>query len=327
MKQFQGDSISEAKRAFREFPHDRLFLRDALSRADGNLFTDRWPNPTVWLLRNQQRHTSFIIGECPAAGFIPEVAASLQTDQWGPCLSLPSASWRQDLSNRFGELFHFGKPMITFQNLDPVRSQEAQKRSALSDEFKLVQLAVRHLEQIRPRGWADPKDFIARSIGFGIANRDDHIVSYALSNFPLDDAIEVAVETRPEYRCRGLAKIAASALLNFSINKGLAPQWTSWAGNPEACLLARKLGFRMNIHTHGHSSDQRLSSRLGIQPQTMPSNAWQMNPAWHSSPTVNSFQQRSIVTGQTGNKRNVLKHRGKLSRFEMQRNIATDADR
>ena len=249
MEQFRDDSTSEAKRAFREFPHDRLFLRDALSRADGNLFIDRWPDPTVWLLRNQQRHTSFIVGECPTAGFIPEAAASLQADQWGPCLSLPSESWQQSLSDRFGELFHFGEPMITFQNLDPVQLRAAEKPSDLSGEFKLVQLAVRHLEQIRPRGWADPIHFIEQSVGFGVVDRADQIASYALSNFMLDDAVEVAVETQPEYRRRGFARLAASALLNFSLRKGLVPQWTSWAGNLEACSLARDLGFR-DEHPH-----------------------------------------------------------------------------
>jgi GNAT superfamily N-acetyltransferase len=249
MERFRGDSTLEAKRAFRGFPHDRLFLRDALSRADGNLFVDRLPDPTVWLLRNQQRDTSFIVGECPTTGFIPEVAASLQTDQWGPCLSLPSESWQQSLSDRFGELFYFGEPMITFQNLDPTQFRAAETLSQLSGEFKVVQLAVRHLEQIRPRGWADPKHFIEQSVGFGVVDGIDQIASYALSNFVLEDAVEVAVETEPEYRRRGFARLAASALLSFSISKGLAPQWTSWAGNLEACSLARKLGFR-DEHPH-----------------------------------------------------------------------------
>jgi hypothetical protein len=43
----------------------------------------------------------------------------------------------------------------------------------------------------------------------------------------------------------------------------------------------------------------------------MPSNAWQMIPVGHRCPMVNSLQQRSIATGQTGNKRNVLKLCGK----------------
>jgi hypothetical protein len=41
----------------------------------------------------------------------------------------------------------------------------------------------------------------------------------------------------------------------------------------------------------------------------MPSNAWQMIQAGHSCHIVNRLQQRSIATGQTGNKREVLKHR------------------
>jgi GNAT acetyltransferase len=249
MEQFRNDSTAEAKRAFREFPYDRLFLRDALSRADGNLFVDSWPAPTVWFLRNQQRHTSFIVGECPTAEFIAQVATSLQADQWGPCLSLPSESWQRSLSDRSGELFHFGEPMITFQNLDPARLQAAERPSELSGDFKLVQLGVGHLEQIRPRGWADPMRFVEQSIGFGVVDRVDQVVSYALSNFALEDAVEVAVETQAKYRRRGFARLAAGALLNFSLSKGLAPQWTSWAGNLEACALARSLGFR-DEHPH-----------------------------------------------------------------------------
>ena len=60
-----------------------------------------------------------------------------------------------------------------------------------------------------------------RASGFGVVNRVDQVVSYALSNFALEDAVEVAVETQAKYRRRGFAKIAAQALLNFSISKGL----------------------------------------------------------------------------------------------------------
>ena len=44
---------------------------------DGNLFMSLAGTHGLVVTCNQQRHTSFIVGECPTAGFIAQVAASL----------------------------------------------------------------------------------------------------------------------------------------------------------------------------------------------------------------------------------------------------------
>ena len=225
--------MKRAEEVFARFPHDWLFLKDALARSAGNLFASPLEIPETHLLRNEVRQISFIAGRCDS-GFAADAASLLQTGKWGPCVSLPSDDWRESLA-KLGDLFYIGDSMITFTGLAPAAGGSLEGREA-------VRLEGKHAGQITLRGWPSASTFVQSSIGFGIV-ADGQVLSYAISNFPMSDAMEVAVWTSPEHRRRGLAFKSASALLNFCRNKDIEAHWTSWSGNVAACSLARKLGF------------------------------------------------------------------------------------
>ena len=239
MHEIKESVEKRATEVFAAFPYDRLFLRDALTRATGNLFADSSAKPETHFLRNALRQVSFISGQYDGE-FVAEIAFLLQAEEWGPSVSLPSATWRDDLIKR-DDLFYIGEPMITFSRLGPPSEVE------MSGD-KVVRLDEAHIDQIKPNGWTSAAEFVQKNVGFGVVS-DGEVLSYAISNFAVSDVVEVAVWTSSDHQRMGLAFESASALLNFCRTERIDAQWTSWSGNTAACNLARKLGFEEE-HLH-----------------------------------------------------------------------------
>ena len=78
-------------------------------------------------------------------------------------------------------------------------------------------------------------------LGFGVVE-GDRLASAATSYTRSSRHLEVAIATRPAYRGRGLAAIAAAALLRECLRLGIAPCWS--ASNPVSKRLALRLGYR-----------------------------------------------------------------------------------
>ena len=235
MHELVGETMGQAYDLFEGFPHDRLFLQDGLSRAEGNLFAPSGDNPKTALLRNRERQVSFLVGEVDLE-FAVNTSPLLNTTEWGPCVSLPSDDWADELKKQ-DDCFYFDGPMLTFSSLTEPDEPDIED---------VVRLGERHVEQIKPQGWESPAEFVRQSIGFGVA-AEDKLLSYAISNFTLSDSMEVAVWTSPDHHRNGLAYRSASALLEFCRTENIAPLWTSWSGNTAACGLARKLGFTKEV--------------------------------------------------------------------------------
>ncbi|MEC5425222.1 GNAT family N-acetyltransferase [Virgibacillus sp. C22-A2] len=87
------------------------------------------------------------------------------------------------------------------------------------------------------------EDYINRGIGFAIMF-GGKVVCGASSYSIYDEGIEVEVGTDPEHRKKGLATVAASALIVACLDKGWYPSWD--AANPESVKLAKKLGYVLN---------------------------------------------------------------------------------
>ncbi|HNX15049.1 MAG TPA: GNAT family N-acetyltransferase [Oscillospiraceae bacterium] len=80
------------------------------------------------------------------------------------------------------------------------------------------------------------------SKGFGIAAMyNSRPIAGASSYIVYDDGIEIEIETKPEYRRRGLASACGAQLILECLDKGIYPSWD--AANMPSCLLAQKLGY------------------------------------------------------------------------------------
>ena len=83
-------------------------------------------------------------------------------------------------------------------------------------------------------------DYLKKGIGYCIL-KDDKVICCASSYSVYDDGIEIEIDTHPLYRRKGLATIAASALILDCLNRGKYPSWD--AANMESVKLAQKLGY------------------------------------------------------------------------------------
>ena len=75
---------------------------------------------------------------------------------------------------------------------------------------------------------------------------DARIVSVAVENYTHKGETEIAVETAPDYRRRGLARSVCAALCNDIVNSGGSVTWHCSRENHPSCALAEKIGFRLD---------------------------------------------------------------------------------
>ena len=86
------------------------------------------------------------------------------------------------------------------------------------------------------------KDFEKYGIGFVVIH-NDMIVSGASSYTVYDKGIEIELDTKEDYRRRGLAIACAAKLILECLDKGIYPSWD--AANKESVALAEKLGYNL----------------------------------------------------------------------------------
>lgn len=86
-------------------------------------------------------------------------------------------------------------------------------------------------------------DFRKSGLGFVVLH-EGQPVSGASSYTIYREGIEIEIDTKPEYRRKGLATVCAAALILECLNRGLYPSWD--AANRESVALAEKLGYHFD---------------------------------------------------------------------------------
>ncbi len=86
------------------------------------------------------------------------------------------------------------------------------------------------------------EDYINKGIGYCIL-RKEKIVCGASSYSVYDDGIEIEIDTHPDYRRKGLATVAAAALILDCLERGKYPSWD--AANLVSVSLAQRFGYVM----------------------------------------------------------------------------------
>lgn len=155
--------------------------------------------------------------------------------------------WRRLILDVHGERVH-DRPMRDFDPSALDRDELARLEAGLPAGFTPRRLGVALAEQLdaelEPHGlqvFTDAAHLVADGLGFGVVEGGRlacAATSYAMSA----RYVEVAIATRPAYRNRGLAAVAAAALIRHCLAAGLSPRWS--ASNPVSQRLAVRLGFR-----------------------------------------------------------------------------------
>lgn len=84
------------------------------------------------------------------------------------------------------------------------------------------------------------EEFEHLGLGF-VVTQKGNIVSGASSYSRYRDGIEIEIDTKPEYRRKGLATVAGAALILECLRRGWYPSWD--AHNRASVALAEKLGY------------------------------------------------------------------------------------
>lgn len=123
--------------------------------------------------------------------------------------------------------------------------------SALDEPFRLCRIDETLYYRCQREGWT--RDFVEqfptweqyRDLGIGVVVlHGDEIVAGASSYTRYRGGIEIEIDTREDYRRRGLATVCGAALILACLDRGLYPSWD--AHTTISVALAEKLGYHMD---------------------------------------------------------------------------------
>lgn len=121
----------------------------------------------------------------------------------------------------------------------------------LSKEYQLTMIDQRWYSYCGQTSWC--KDFVSQyerferysDLGLGVLILKDGVpVSGASSYSSYRSGIEVEIDTREDYRRKGLATVCGAKLILECLKRNLYPSWD--AQNPWSAALAEKLGYRFS---------------------------------------------------------------------------------
>lgn len=123
--------------------------------------------------------------------------------------------------------------------------------SALPKEYELFSVDEHWYNKAMSEEWSKDlvsnflsgEDFLKRGIGMVITCNNE-IVSGASSYSIYNGGIEIQVDTKPDYRRKGLALIASAALIIACRERNIYPNWD--AANEESVHMATKLGYQVS---------------------------------------------------------------------------------
>lgn len=122
-------------------------------------------------------------------------------------------------------------------------------KAKLPQGFVIRDIKNEHLDQI-PKGYLEAIEMVFNNrecflqSKYGVAiEYEKRLASIAYPAFPYIDAFEIQVLTidEPEFRRRGLATVACSALMIEALEDNVIPHWD--AANESSVELAKKLGY------------------------------------------------------------------------------------
>lgn len=116
-------------------------------------------------------------------------------------------------------------------------------RERIAPGFCLAPMDAALAERVGVQGsWASAADFLQNGLGF-VVLAGAEIASSCFSVLASPEQIEVDVHTAADYRRRGLARWAASALIEECLRRGKQPNWECFLENAPSAALAGCLGF------------------------------------------------------------------------------------
>lgn len=122
---------------------------------------------------------------------------------------------------------------------------------SLPKEFELRLFDQAIYAQSFAEGWShdfcacfcDCDDFLRRGFGAAVLH-NGALVAGASSYTVYNGGIEIEIDTKPEYRQRGLATVCGARLILEALDRGLYPSWDAF--DLRSVALAEKLGYHLS---------------------------------------------------------------------------------
>lgn len=122
----------------------------------------------------------------------------------------------------------------------------------LSQEFMIRPIGREFYFTLMEEEWAwdlcgcfrNGADFLEQGLGFVVTQGGNLPVAGASSYAVCDGAIEIEIDTRPDFRRLGLASACGARLILECLDRGLYPGWD--AHDRRSLALAEKLGYRLD---------------------------------------------------------------------------------
>lgn len=123
--------------------------------------------------------------------------------------------------------------------------------SALSDDYTLCLIDEKFYRMCKSEQWSS--DLVSqfksyneyKELGLGVVIlKDEKIVAGASSYSRYSEGIEIEIDTKQEYRRKGLAYVCGAKLILECLKRNLYPSWD--AQNKSSVSLAEKLGYHFD---------------------------------------------------------------------------------
>lgn len=131
------------------------------------------------------------------------------------------------------------------------KAQLEQAVLSLPEGYELKMIEEQEYNMSRNNGWANDlvsqyKDYDTyKKLGLGVVVlKDGELVAGASSYSTYNEGIEIEIDTREDYRRKGLAYACGAKLILECLKKGLYPSWD--AQNKWSVALAEKLGYHFS---------------------------------------------------------------------------------
>lgn len=161
----------------------------------------------------------------------------------------PDSAWQRGIEAVYGGE---ALPWIRYATKQDISAFDRRRLEELTEKlpagFELRLIDQELYEHILALPWARDlcgnfasyEQFAANALGVVILH-GEKLVSGASAYAFFQGGIEVEIDTREDYRRRGLATVCGAALILKCLERGLYPNWD--AHNKESLALAQKLGY------------------------------------------------------------------------------------
>jgi len=164
----------------------------------------------------------------------------------GNIVIAPTPAWRHHVTTRYAGKFNpYHREAFRSDKFDMLKLRRFSR--SLPDGFVLRQVGLEEVTKFKTNlhpalvyNFRSHEEFIKHGIGLGILYKG-LFVSGASSAAIGGGKLEIEIQTRREFRRRGLARAVASALILHCLDRGIEPCWD--AANEASSSLAKQLGF------------------------------------------------------------------------------------